>query len=102
VAPSPFSGPNDTADFRGGVYDWANWTQLASGTSNFWHPTIVEIGELGLPANVENVLVAFWSAELTETRTAKVDNVLVTLIPEPGTALLVGLGLVALGARRRR
>lgn len=105
VAPSPFSGPNDTADFRGGAYDWANWTELLSGSSNFWHPSNEGLppGELlMLPGNVENVLVAFWSEEVTEKRSGKVDNVVVTLIPEPGTALLLGLGLVVLGARKGR
>jgi len=101
VAPSPFSGPNDTADFRGGAYDWSNWTELASATSNLWASS----GTLNLPAGADNVLIAFWAGETDPnglSNVAKVDNVLVTLVPEPGTALLLGLGLVALGSRKRR
>lgn len=101
VAPSPFSGPNDTADFRGGAYDPSNFTLLATGTSNYFSNS----GVLSLPANEANVIVAFWAAETSpeglENR-AKVDNVFINVVPEPGTALLFGLGLAGLGMQRRR
>jgi hypothetical protein len=96
VAPSPFSGPNDTADFRTGAYAWSNWTELVFGKDNNWHSE-----SFALPAGEENILVAFWSDVDGggAGNKSKFDNVLVT--PEPGTALLFGMGLGALALRRR-
>ena len=100
VAPSPFAGQNQTADFRGGAYDAANWTLLNPGsTQNEW----LSSGALTLPGGEENILIAFWADTLTpegELNHAKVDNIRV--VPEPGTALLFGLGLAGLSLNRRR
>jgi hypothetical protein len=87
-----------TADFRTGPYAWTNWVELdrQDAHSNFTHES------WALPDDVGTVWVAFWIDD-GEGDYGKVDNVHVsaTLIPEPATALLLGLALAALSAGRR-
>jgi hypothetical protein len=53
-----------------------------------------------LPSDVAYLYVAFWM-DNGEGDYGKIDNVVISAIPEPGTLALLGLGLAALAGRRR-
>ncbi len=80
-------------------YKWANWTALtpAGGliSNSFLHATYA------LPDNQTDVWVAFW-LDNGEGDFGKIDNVVVTAVPEPTTAALLtfGCALLALACRR--
>ncbi|MGH7341405.1 MAG: PEP-CTERM sorting domain-containing protein, partial [Candidatus Rokuibacteriota bacterium] len=82
-----------------GTYAWSNWTALspAAGltSSSFEHATY------SLPSNQADVWVAFW-LDNGEGDFGKVDNVVVTAVPEPASGLLLALGTAFLASRRRR
>jgi len=83
------------ADFRFGAYAWPAWTELLEGKGHtFQHVSY------GLPSNTTNLLIAFW-LDNGENDFGKFDNVRVTAVPEPRTALMVGLGLALFSAGRR-
>jgi hypothetical protein len=84
-------------DARTGSYKWSNWTQLMSDgqQGTFEHDTYT------LPSGVAYLYVAFWM-DNGEGDFGKIDNVVVTAIPEPGTLALLGVGLVGVAAVRRR
>jgi hypothetical protein len=84
-------------DARTGTYAWSNWTQLmADGQQgSFEHESF------SLPTGVAYLYVAFWMDD-GEGDFGKLDNVLVTALPEPGMLALVAAGLAAVAARRRR
>lgn len=96
--PAALFATNMTADLRSTAYDWTNWVELErqNAHNTFSHET------WALPDDAGTVWVAFWIDD-GEGDYGKVDNVHVsaTLIPEPATALLLGLALAALSAGRR-
>jgi hypothetical protein len=94
---SPY--PNLVHNFLADGPSWTTggWVELDRLTD----PTVWDTETYALPGGEADLWVAFWMDD-GEQDYGKIDNVLVTAIPEPSTALLVGLGLVALSARRRR
>ncbi len=96
VDSSPVLDPTTgAADFRSGSQAWSNWTQLLEGKNDvFQHESFA------LPSGAANIIVGFW-LDNGESDYGKFDNVIVTAVPEPSTALLVAAGM-ALMARRRR
>ena len=77
---------------------WGSWTELAA----LHGPSAWATEALNLSSAVDNqssVWIAFWMDD-GEGDFGKIDNVLITAIPEPSTALLVGLGLLGLARRR--
>ncbi len=85
-----------------GTYAWSNWIEFtldpASGQTTTW-----QFEGFALPSGVANVHVAFW-LDNGEGDFGKIDNIAVnaTVIPEPSTAALFGLGFAALVAARHR
>ncbi len=96
VGPSPVLKSNGSADFRSGSQAWSNWTELLEGKNNTF-----QSASYALPSNEENIIIAFW-LDNGEHDFGKFDNVLVTAVPEPSTALLLAAGLGWMAARRRR
>jgi len=84
-------------DARSGAYAWTNWTQLMSDgqQGTFQHESF------SLPTGVAYLYLAFWMDD-GEGDFGKIDNVLVTALPEPSTLAMLALGLAALAAGRRR
>jgi hypothetical protein len=84
-------------DARTGTYRWSNWTQLMSDgqQGTFEHETFA------LPDGVAYLYVAFWMDD-GEQDFGKIDNVVVSAIPEPGTLALLAIALAGVGAARRR
>jgi PEP-CTERM motif len=84
-------------DARTGTYSWPNWTEVLNGgqQGTFQHESF------SLPSGFSYVYVAFW-LDNGEGDYGKIDNVLVTAVPEPGTLALVALGTAGLAALRRR
>jgi len=84
-------------DARTGTYAWSNWTELmADGQQgSFEHESF------SLPTGVAYLYVAFWM-DNGEGDFGKLDNVLVTALPEPTTVVLLALGLAGVAASRRR
>jgi hypothetical protein len=96
VDSSPALDPgNGSADFRSGSQAWSNWTQLLEGKND-----IFQHESFSLPSGEANIIVAFW-LDNGEGDFGKFDNVIVTAVPEPSTALLIAVGM-GLMARRRR
>jgi hypothetical protein len=82
-----------------GTYAWSNWTALSPPaglqSDSFHHETY------SLPSNQPDVWVAFW-LDNGEGDFGKIDNIAVTAVPEPASALLLGLGTALVASRRRR
>lgn len=97
VGSSPVLDPGTgAADFRSGALAWSNWTQLVEGKdTTFNHESFL------LPSGQANVIIGFW-LDNGEDDFGKFDNVVVTAVPEPTTAVLVASGLGWLAGRRRR
>jgi hypothetical protein len=101
-----------------GRYDWFNDPQLGNGSMTWYNTNWTELlraspndlfthSTFSLPGN-SVVYLAFWnddgSSSDTELDFAKFDNVVVTgeVVPEPGSLILLGLGLLATAFGRRR
>ncbi len=69
---------------------------MSNQDNSAWHAEI-----FALPSGVSDLLVAFW-LDNGEGDLAKIDNILITAVPEPTTLLMIGLGLAGLGLHRRR
>ncbi len=91
---SEFSG-SDYADLRSGPAAWSNWTQLlAEESENAWVDE-----SFALPEGESSVYVAFWLDDGNKDY-GKIDNILVTAVPEPSSAILIGVGLALIAARK--
>ena len=93
--------PFGSSDFLGAgsgssPYRWTQWTPLlGASSSSAWTSE-----SFALPADEEDVWVVFW-LDNGEGDFGKVDNVLITAVPEPSTLALLALGLGALARLRR-
>jgi hypothetical protein len=88
-------------DFSVSGPDWSLWTEIKRAQNSNWQDET-----FNFPAAANNqasIYVAFWMDD-GEGDFAKVDNVLIkgTVIPEPSTLGLLGLGLAGLAVARRR
>jgi hypothetical protein len=96
VGDIPAFATSNTFDARGTAWAWANWTPLLSGKNDvFQHATYA------LPANQASIWVAFW-LDNGEGDYGKIDNVVVTAVPEPAAAVLLFAAVALLALRRRR
>jgi len=93
----PDFASSDHLDARAGPFAWSNWTELLNDRGNPWH-----FESFALPAGEADVWVAFWLDNGGGDR-GNIDNVIVTstLVPEPATLMLLGIGIAALAARNR-
>jgi hypothetical protein len=80
-------------------YKWTNWVALTPSGGLQSNTTLHQT--YALPDNEADVWVVFW-LDNGEGDYGKIDNVVVTAVPEPGTLALLGLGLAVLGRRRTR
>lgn len=95
VGDIPAFATSNYFDARSTPYAWANWTPLLSGKNDvFQHATYA------LPANQASVWVVFW-LDNGEGDYGKIDNVVVTAVPEPSTVLLLSAAGAFLALRRR-
>ncbi|HEU4430491.1 MAG TPA: PEP-CTERM sorting domain-containing protein [Myxococcota bacterium] len=99
ATPIPFTlySGSHYLDARTGPYAWSNWTELMvdGQQGTFEHESF------SLPTGVAYLYVALWMDD-GEGDFGKLDNVVVTALPEPTTGLLLALGLAGVAARRRR
>jgi len=75
-------------------YDWSSWTPLFSGKSDTFHHQ-----SYALPSNQASVWVVFW-LDNGEGDYGKVDNLVVTAVPEPSALALMALAGALLAQRR--
>jgi len=96
VGEIPAFSSSSTFDARSTAYAWANWTALLSGKNDiFQHATYA------LPDNQASIWVVFW-LDNGEGDYGKIDNVVVTAVPEPSALLLLSAAGALLALRRRR
>jgi len=96
VGEIPAFGSSNYFDARSTPYAWANWTELLAGKND-----IFQHASFALPDNQASVWVAFW-LDNGEGDYGKLDNVVVTAVPEPTALLLLSVGSAYLALRRRR
>ena len=80
----------------GGTFPWLNLDAVIANAGEVGGATLVEISLAnGLTAYAENGAVAFIEKN-------DIDGLAIKVIPEPGTAVLMALGLVGLAVARPR
>lgn len=79
-------------------YKWANWIALTPAAGLISNTTLHQT--YSLPDDTADVWVVFW-LDNGEGDYVKIDNVVVTAVPEPGTLAALGVGLALLGGTRR-
>ena len=95
------NGQYETNDEGVGTFIWTgslliDLDQIIANAGGTGRATLVEI-------NLNNTLVAFaQSGASARIEKKDIDGLAITVVPEPGTALLMGLGLAGLAGVRRR
>ncbi len=94
VGAIPAFASSDFFDARSTPYAWSNWTPLLSGKND-----VMQHANFALPDNQASIWVAFW-LDNGEGDYGKIDNVVVTAVPEPSAVWLLSTGVALLVLRR--